>query len=122
MNRDCCLVVTTLDTKDAAVSLGRAVVQARLAACAQVVGPIASLFWWKGKVEEAEEWQCHFKTAVVRFAELRDFISEKHPYEVPELTATPIIDGNPEYLDWIRTETAPSPTTVFPRGDGGSPR
>ena len=107
MSGECCLVVTTLDTKDAAVILGRAAVEARLAACAQVVGPISSVFWWKGGIEASQEWQCHLKTAATRFDALRAFILERHPYEVPELVATPVVDGNPEYLEWIRTETTP---------------
>ena len=63
-----CQVITTTDSREAADTLGRFAVEARVAACAQVVGPITSTYWWEGKIETAEEWQVIFKTTTQRYA------------------------------------------------------
>ena len=80
-------VTTTLPDREAANRLGRRLVEERLAACAQVVGPVASVFWWQGEVESAGEWYCHLKTTASRVEELIARIRELHPYETPEILA-----------------------------------
>src|SRR4051812_4652645 len=72
----------------------------RLAACAQVTGPITSTFRWQGKVENADEWMCTAKTGRQQLAAIQKLLDEIHPYEVPELIATPIVDGSAAYLKW----------------------
>lgn len=99
-------VMTATDSEDAARRLADSVVEARLAACVQVVGPIASTYWWKGVVERAEEWLCLMKTASHLFEALAGHIKANHSYETPEITAVPITHGSQEYLDWISSETA----------------
>lgn len=97
--------VTTTDSRQAACALARSAVEARLAAGAQVVGPIDSTYWWEGKVETAEEWYVVFKTTVGRYPALEAHIREHHHYDVPEIVLLPVVSGNPAYLDWITAET-----------------
>ena len=101
----CLHVVTTVDSTDAAATLARSAVNARLAACAQVSGPITSTYWWNGAVEDAQEWVITFKTTADSYAALEQHIRENHPYETPEILALPIVAGNPAYLSWVRAET-----------------
>lgn len=98
-------VTTTLDSEPAARDLARSAVIARLAACAQVGSPIHSVYWWEGEVRDATEWTVTFKTERGRYAALADHIRAKHGYELPEIVATPIVDGDPAYLAWIGKET-----------------
>jgi len=97
-------VVTTTETKDQAQRIAQAVVEKRLAACAQIVGPISSTYWWKGKVESAAEWMCLMKTRNDLFADLERAIREIHPYEVPEIVAVPIVAGSASYMNWLDNE------------------
>ena len=96
-----CQVTTTLPDRTAANRVAHTLVVERLAACAQVSGPIASVYRWKGTVEQASECYCHLKTTVERLPALRQRLRELHPYEVPEIIAVPITDGDPSYFQWI---------------------
>src|SRR5690242_1452760 len=98
-------VHTTTDSRAEAMELARGAVEARLAACAQVTGPIASTYWWEEQVERAEEWQLILKLPTDRYAELAVYLTERHSYDEPEIVATPIITGSPGYLAWIEDET-----------------
>jgi periplasmic divalent cation tolerance protein len=100
-------VQTTTDSRAEAMELGRAAVQARLAACAQVAGPVASTYWWEGGIERAEEWLVLLKLPADRYGELVAFINERHSYDEPEIVALPIAAGSATYLSWIREETVP---------------
>ena len=97
----CCQVTTTLPDQAAAERLGRVLVEERLAACAQVVGPVWSTYHWQGAVERATEWYCHLKTTAARLPQLQSRIRELHPYDVPEIIALPVLDGDADYLRWI---------------------
>ena len=99
-------VTTTVATREDADRLARSLVEERLAACVQVVGPIDSTYWWQGAVEVAQEWMCLVKTTEDRFDSLADRIRELHSYDVPEITAVPLVRGSAEYLRWIDAETA----------------
>jgi len=101
------LVQTTTDSRAEAVELGRSAVRARLAACAQVAGPVISTYWWEGDLERAEEWQLLFKLPAARYQELADFLTERHSYDEPEIVATPIVAGSAGYLSWLEEETQP---------------
>lgn len=94
-------VLTTLDKKDAADRMARKVVEKRMAACAQVIGPINSTYWWHGKVEVSEEWLCVMKTTQGLFKELEEAVKIIHSYEIPEIIAVPIVEGHADYLDWL---------------------
>jgi periplasmic divalent cation tolerance protein len=102
---DCLQVVTTTDSREEADRLARSAVERRLAACAQVVGPVTSTYWWEGALETASEWQCVLKTTAARFDELRAHLEHEHTYETPEIVATPIVAGGAAYLEWIERET-----------------
>jgi periplasmic divalent cation tolerance protein len=99
---DIVVVVTTTDSADAAQELAKSAVDARLAACAQVLGPMTSVYWWNGAVDEAREWRVEFKTTVTRAAELRDHLRGVHSYDVPEIICLPVVDGGDSYLAWVR--------------------
>ncbi|MET9519071.1 divalent-cation tolerance protein CutA [Streptomyces sp. NPDC002994] len=94
------------DSREKALVLARDAVDARLAACAQVIGPVASVYWWEGVTETAEEWQVVFKTAGVRYADLEAHLKDAHDYETPEIIATAVVRGSAEYLAWVEQETA----------------
>jgi periplasmic divalent cation tolerance protein len=98
-------VQTTTDSRAEAVELAHAAVEARLAACAQVAGPIASTYWWEEGLERAEEWLIMLKLPADRFDALAEFLAERHSYDDPEIIATPIVAGSQSYLDWLAEET-----------------
>ena len=103
-----CQVVTTTDSHSAAQGLARGAVEARLAACAQVVGPVESTYRWQGEIASAQEWQVVFKTTVDRYAELETHLRARHGYEVPEILCILVQTGAPAYLEWITAETRPA--------------
>lgn len=98
-------VATTTETRADAQAISSAVVEKRLAACAQIVGPITSTYWWQGKIETAEEWLCVIKSKEVLYKKLERAIREIHPYKEPEIIALPIIKGSKGYLDWLNENT-----------------
>ncbi|MEM6329696.1 MAG: divalent-cation tolerance protein CutA [Planctomycetota bacterium] len=101
---DALQVTTTTGDRDLAERIGTELVDRRLAACAQVSGPIESIYRWRGKIERGEEWRCVAKTTTAHFAAIESLIAELHPYDVPELIATPIVAAGRAYLDWLRGE------------------
>jgi periplasmic divalent cation tolerance protein len=98
-------VQTTTDSRAEAMELARAAVEARLAACAQVAGPIASMYWWEDGIERAEEWLLMLKLPASGYEALADFLARRHSYDEPEIVATPIVAGSEAYLSWIAEET-----------------
>jgi len=98
-------VFTSVEKREDADLIASTVVRKRVAACAQILGPIQSTYWWKGKVEEAGEWLCVMKTRKELFSALEKEIKNIHPYEVPEIIALPIVAGSKSYLQWIDDET-----------------
>jgi len=100
-----CQVVTTIASRESAEALSRGAVAARLAACAQVTGPVNSTYWWQEKVETAQEWSVLFKTTADRYAELERHIRQHHDYDVPEILCTPVTAGSSAYLAWVTAET-----------------
>lgn len=99
------VVITTTDSADAAAELGRALVERRLAACAQVVGPIRSIYRWEGAIHDDPEWQCHIKTTADRVDEVTAHVLANHPYDEPEVIALPVLGGSPGYLGWVTEQT-----------------
>jgi periplasmic divalent cation tolerance protein len=112
-------VQTTTDSRAEAMELSRAAVESRLAACAQVAGPVASMYWWDGGLERAEEWLVLLKLPADRYDELAAFITERHSYDEPEIVALPIVTGSPAYLNWMHEETRRTEGTL---GTGHVPR
>ena len=99
-----CAVLTTVDSSEAANKLASSVVDARLAACVQVVGPIRSFYRWEGKVNNDEEYQLWAKTTDAKYSELEAHILTEHSYDVPEIIRIPITGGSDAYLSWIDAE------------------
>jgi len=97
-------VTTAVDNAEDAQSIASAVVGQRLAACVQIIGPIQSTYWWEGDVQVSEEWLCLIKTRADLFDQLSAVVHQVHPYDVPELIATPVAAGSKAYLDWIQGE------------------
>jgi len=94
-------IITTTDSRELAMRIAEKLVEKKIAACVQVSGPITSIYAWKGKIENAEEWYCVIKTRENLYQEVEEAIKALHPYEVPEIIALPILHGNKNYLDWI---------------------
>ncbi|WP_149183218.1 divalent-cation tolerance protein CutA [Streptomyces sp. TRM49041] len=99
-------VRTTTDSAAKAEALARGGVEERLAACAQVSGPVTSVYRWQGAVETAREWQVLFKTAESRYDALEAYIREYHDYDTPEIIATAVVRGSAGYLEWVAREIA----------------
>ena len=102
-------VQTTTDSRAEAMELARAAVEARLAACGQVAGPVASTYGWNEELERSEEWFVFLKLPADRYDELAAFLTERHSYDEPEIVATAIVAGSASFLGWIRDETRPRP-------------
>jgi periplasmic divalent cation tolerance protein len=100
------MAMTTTDAREDAERLARDVVEQRLAACVQVLGPISSTYRWKGEIETAGEWLCLMKTTAARFDALAAHVEANHGYETPELTAVPFSHGSAGYLAWVSSATA----------------
>ncbi len=98
------MAYVTAPSGAAARKIARAVLEKRLAACANLA-PIDSLYWWKGSLERAREVLILFKTRRALVPRLFDAVAAVHPYEVPCIVAYPMESGFPPYLAWIDHET-----------------
>lgn len=97
-------VLTTTGNKNEAERIAKILLEKRLAGCVQIIGPITSMYWWKGKIERAEEWLCLIKSRINLYNELEFIIRENHSYEIPEILVMPIIKGNDDYIKWLNNE------------------
>ncbi|HEY5653324.1 MAG TPA: divalent-cation tolerance protein CutA [Pontiella sp.] len=95
--------VTTKNEADAKL-IARTVLEERLAACANILGSVQSVYWWEGKVCEDKEVALVLKTTDSAKAKLVERVKQIHSYEIPCIICLPIADGNPEFIDWIRRE------------------
>ena len=95
------VALTTAGSIEEANKIADAVVQRRLAACVNIVGPISSVYRWKEKVERAQEWLLVIKTTAGAADSLSDAIKELHSYELPECVVLVIEGGSEAYLDWL---------------------
>jgi len=95
------IVLTTAGSKDEAAKIASALVERRLAACVNVVGPMASTYRWQGKVERADEFLLIVKTTAAAIDGARDAVKQLHSYDVPEFVVLGIEGGSATYLDWI---------------------
>ncbi|MEZ0075218.1 divalent-cation tolerance protein CutA [Planotetraspora sp. GP83] len=99
-------VSTTAASREAAINLVRSAVEGRLAACGQVLGPVVSVFWHKGELGEAEEWQVFLKTTAAKYPELEAHLIDRHPWDNPEVTAWPLAAGSATFLEWVTRSTS----------------
>lgn len=97
-------VATTTATAEEAGAIAGMLVEKRLAACVQVVGPIISHYRWLGKIENSREYICLAKTMTILYPAIEEAIKEVHSYELPEIVAMPLIAGSREYLAWLAAE------------------
>lgn len=104
---DCVQVLTTAGSEAEAERIAAALLDARLAACVQTVGPITSAYVWKGERETATEWQCLAKTERRLYPEVEAAIRAAHSYEEPEILAIPVLSGSPGYLAWVGENVRP---------------
>jgi periplasmic divalent cation tolerance protein len=81
-------------------------VDQRLIACGQVIGPISSTFFWEGSVQREDEWLALLKTGEGVVADLVARLAELHSYDVPEILVTEVVGGHVPYLDWVVEQTA----------------
>ena len=101
------LVYITAADAEEAKALGRALVEARLAACANVLPGITPIYRWEGRIEEGTEAALIAKTQSALVQQVVEFVTARHSYDCPCVVALPISDGNPAFLDWIAAETEP---------------
>lgn len=99
-------VSTTTGDNTVATRIADVLVDDRLAACVQIAGPVRSTYQWEGNPETAEEWLVTAKCRADRFDEVATRIAELHPYDVPEIIATPIVAASDSYAAWLRGELA----------------
>ena len=103
------VVLVTCGSAKEARKIARAVVEHRLAACANILtSPVHSVYRWKGRVESAKEFLLIIKTTKARFPKLKSAVKRLHTYEVPEIIALPITAGASNYLTWISDSVAPA--------------
>ncbi|MGW8257017.1 MAG: divalent-cation tolerance protein CutA [Thermoguttaceae bacterium] len=100
-------VLTTVSQVGDAENIARTLVEQRLAACVQIVGPITSIYRWEGKIEQAQEWQCWCKTRREYFQRIESTIRRLHSYQVPEILVMGILDGAKDYLTWLDDQLGP---------------
>ena len=105
-DRDALFVYVTAGDRDAALAIGRALVEARLAACANVIDGMESVYRWQGAVEQAQEAVLILKTRSALLDDLIEKVRDLHDYDCPCVVALPIVGGNPAYLEWIFEQTA----------------
>ncbi|MEV4424339.1 divalent cation tolerance protein CutA [Streptomyces sp. R-07] len=110
-------VRTTTDARAKADALARGAVEARLAACAQISGPVTSVYHWQGAMETAEEWQVVFKTTEARYPALEAHLLAAHDYDTPEILATRVTRVSAEYARWVEQETAAATVIAGPADD-----
>ncbi len=101
------LIYVTAPDAEAARSIGRAIVEERLAACANILPDMRSIYWWQGKLEEAREAVVILKTTAAAAERVIARVRTLHSYDVPCAIALPVAAGNPDYLAWIAAETRP---------------
>jgi len=99
------VVFITTSSYEEARKIADALVDRKKAACVNIVPRVNSLFRWKGKIEEAEESLMVVKTRAELFPDVVSLVKSIHSYEVPEIIALPIVEGNPDYLEWLKKET-----------------
>lgn len=97
-------IIAVISTpQEAAEQIARVIIDDRLAACVQILGPVSSLYWWKGEIQKDTEALLLLKTKKSCIAKLKKRLTSIHPYDVPELLYLSVFDGLPSYLEWIDT-------------------
>ncbi len=99
------IVLVTAGSAEEAAMIGRTLIEERLGACANIVPHIRSIYRWRGKIYDEQEFLIIIKTRTSLFEAVQKRVKELHSYEVPEIISFPIALGLPEYLEWVQGET-----------------
>lgn len=97
---------------EVARAIGQAMVKEKLAACANIMSPVQSLYMWEGTLQESQETVCLLKTQEKLFTQLSQRVEALHPYEVPCILSLPVNHGNPSFLQWLIHETSEASETA----------
>jgi len=97
-------LLTAAPGTEEAKRIARALVSERLAACANIIPAVSSIYWWKGQVQEEQEAMLVIKTTAAQVNALEARLVELHPYDVPELLSIPVTGGYPPYIAWVGSE------------------
>ena len=103
---DAVLILTTVPSIELGEQIGRALVDAGLAACVNVGQPMVSIFRWKGELQRDEECQVVIKTVLGRVDDVQARVSALHPYDLPEFLVLSVAGGDPAYLAWVSAESS----------------
>ncbi|NIN53187.1 MAG: divalent cation tolerance protein CutA [Nitrososphaeria archaeon] len=95
------IIFVTVTNEEEARKIVNCLLEKRLIACGNIVGPVSSLFWWSQKIQESEECLLLVKSRLDLFGEISATIKDLHSYDVPEILALPIVKGSSEYLEWL---------------------
>lgn len=101
LKNDYIIVLVTVGDKLEAEKIAQSLLRERLIACANIISPVCSFFYWSGKIDRAEECLVVMKSRRDLFAELAEHVKALHSYDVPEILALPIVEGSKAYLDWM---------------------
>jgi periplasmic divalent cation tolerance protein len=101
METEYILILVTTATKQEAEKIIQHLLEKKLIACANILGPVSSHFYWQGKIERAEECLVLMKSRLTLFDAVAAHVKEMHSYEVPEIIALPIVRGSAGYLGWL---------------------
>jgi len=99
------VVFITASDEDEAAKIAKALIESRLAGCANIIKDIRSIYSWQGKIEDEKEVLVVVKTQKILFDSLMKKVKELHSYTVPEIIALPIIQGSEDYLKWLNEVT-----------------
>lgn len=101
MTASTAIIITTAGSQEEATRLAHAVVEARLAACVNIIPQVRSIYRWQGKVDDATEWLLLIKSTAANFSRIKETIQALHSYELPECILVEIKEGSEKYLNWI---------------------
>ena len=99
------ILLIRINCPDEAVAehIGETLVRAQLAACVNIEGPISSIYWWEGEVEREEEWVLIAKASEDNWSKIEAKVIEHHPFDTPAILATPCVQANSRYAEWINS-------------------
>lgn len=95
-------VITTFPDEETAREITKTLVKKKIIACGNIIPSVESIYLWEGKLCEEKETMTFYKTHEGKMTELKNTLSELHPYDVPEIIAHEITEGSDDYLEWVR--------------------
>lgn len=104
-------VIVSCPSREEGLKISEMLVREKVAACAQLSGPVESIYHWKDKIHQGQEWRLEIKTRIGLYDTLEEKVKELHSYDVPEIIIAPIRGGNEDYLKWIVSTTTKSSST-----------